>query len=197
MTWAADTLPKVVLDGIDRGESTVGRLLMYAVGALAVILAVLMLVLPDPGGEAKTVAPWMFGSLGLVLAYAWWLSRKRLRVARSGLGRTLVACPGDIVGVREQIVRAGTGSVQYISFPYDGQREFNPRPVADGNVVGVRMRPRSWFHLKLRGKWIARKLVVPSDQAPALASWLFAKLAQANPECAWGDGRVRDYTDRP
>jgi hypothetical protein len=193
MPWAAEKLPRVVLDGIDRGESRVGRLLMWTIGGFAVIMGGLMFVLPDPGGEALTVAPWMFGSFGAAFAYAWWLSRKRLRVHASSLGRALLATPQDIVAVREEIVRAGTGSVQRIGFAYDGEREFQPRPVPDGNVVGVRMRPRSWFHLKLRGKWLARKLVIPTEDAPQLASWLFAKVAAGNPECRWGQqGPVRN-----
>ncbi|MEM7151545.1 MAG: hypothetical protein AAF799_01840 [Myxococcota bacterium] len=193
MPWSAPTLPTVVLQGLDRGESRVGLIAFIVTVVFAAILAVLMVVLPDPKGEVPEVAPGMFGGLGALAAYFGWLSRKFMRVHRSGLGRVLLHHPDTIVSVRERIMTAGTSSVSSTDVAYDGEREFQPRRAPDGNVLGVKMRARSWFHLKLRGKWIARKLVVPSEHAPELASWLFARVAEHNKECSWGDRTVASY----
>ena len=193
MPWSAPTLPSIVLQGLDRGESRVGRICLFVTLVFAAIIAVLMLVIPDPEGEAVEVAPGMFGGLGALAAYFWWLSRKFLRVHRSGLGKILLHQPERIIAVRERIMTAGTSSVNSADFAYDGEREFQPRRAPDGNVLGVRMHARSWFFLKIQGKWIARKLVVPSPHAPELASWLFARLAEHNADCIWGEQPIASY----
>lgn len=192
MPWSANTLPKVVLLGLDRGETKLGRIMMIALGLFALLFGILLLVLPDPEGEAPEVAVWFFGVWAIMFAYSWWLSRKYLRVHRTRVARLLLERPHTIVAVREQTRRAATGGVETVDLPFDGERELQPRQTPGGNMVGIRLNAYSWFLLSVQGKWISRKIVVPTEHAPAVTRWLLEYLADGSPECRWGERTVAE-----
>jgi len=189
-------LPPVLLRGLDRGESGVGRLLLWVLAALFTVLAVIFVLAPDPWEEKVATLPWWLGSFGVMFVYAFWLSRKHRRVHRSALARIIADQPQRITGVREELRRpnpVGTG-IERMTVPFDGHTERSPRTAETARVLGVPFDTRSWICLTIEGKWIERKLVVRSREAPELLSFLFERLAVAHPACRWGEGgTVGDY----
>ncbi len=183
------TLPPVLLRGLDRGESAVGRILLWVLAVFFAVLALIFVLAPDPWEDKVATLPWWLGCFGVMFAYAWWLSRKHQRVHRSALARIIVDQPQRITRVREELRRpnpVGTG-IERVTVPFDGRTERRPRTAETARVLGVPFDTRSWICLTIEGKWIERKLVVRSRDAPELLSFLFDRLAVAHPACRWGD----------
>ena len=191
-TYGETKLPEVVLQGLDRGESRWGRILMWMTGGLFAFMAIMFFVTPEPIEEKLPTIPWVVGVFAVMFGLSFWNSRKHLRVATSRFARTLRDAPQTIVAVTEELVQPspGGGRVQRAAVPFDGEREFAPRKVREVRVLGFRFTVRSWVMVKVEGRLLREKLVVPCHEAPTLLSYLFALAAQHNPDCAWGKGTV-------
>ncbi len=187
----------VVLRALEGGEAKVGKLLLWLSIALFGSFAVIFFVTPEPWSEKLPYVPWLVGAFALFAGYSVWIIRKPYRVHRMPLAKILRERPEDVIGVHEIAIRpsaTGQGIVQ-TRVGFDGEREFAPRSKRVVRVLGLmKVVERSQVFIKVRGKFLSRKLVVTSDRAPELLSWLFATLAAANPECRWGETTIASHT---
>ena len=189
-------LPRRVLDAVVGGEPRVARVMLWFTLAFFAVMVLLFFVTPDPMEEKLPTVPWFLGAFGAMIAYWIWLIRKPRRAHRLPIARLLRDDPGAVVEVTEQVVRvvAGGGGVQRATVKFDGERELAPRKEQQARVLFWKMNVNSFISLKVRGKMIPKRLVVPTHKAPALLSWLFATLAKENPSCKWGDTTVGGLT---
>lgn len=190
--YAGKTLPQIVLIGLDRSESKLGKIMMWVSLPFVVIFLVAFVASTEPM-SSKLPALYLSGFFGLFTAFFFFMSRKRQRVHRSGFAKTLLARPEAIVSVTAEIRTPQPGGVKHVPVPMDGAVEFEPLPEQSTQVLFFKMYPRMWVHVKLEGRLLARKLVVPQHRGAELLSWLFATAAAANPQCGWGRGKIADH----
>lgn len=190
-------LPSIVLNALEGGEAKIGKLLLWLSIGLFAAFAVIFVVTPEPMSEKLPMVPWLVGAFAFFAGYSVWVMRKPYRVHRMPLAKILRDSPGSVLAVHEVAIRpsaAGQGVVQ-TRIAFDGEREFAPRSGRVVRVLGLfKVVERSQVYVKVRGKLLRRKLVVTSDRAPELLSWLFATLAAANPECRWGESTIAAHT---
>ncbi len=185
-------LPQVVLVGLDRTQSKIGTIFMWISLPFVVLFLGIFVVSGDAMSD-KVPLLYLAGMFALFTAAFFYMSRTRHRVHRSALGRTLLERPEEIEYVKAELRVPQPGGVRHVAVPMDGSTEFKPLPEQSVNVLFIKVAPRMWVSVKLRGKMLARKLVVPQHQGAELLSWLFATAASANPECGWGPGRISDH----
>ena len=190
--YGGKTLPQIVLVGLDRTESKIGTIMMWVSLPFALIFVVAFFVSTEPMAE-KIPALYLAGMFGLFTAFFFYLSRKRHRVHRSAFAQTLLHRPESIRAVSAELRVPQPVGVRHIAVPMNGQVEFEPLPEQSTQVLFIKVVPRMWVHVKLEGKLLARKLVVPQHQGAELLSWLFATVAAVNPDCAWGEGTVAQH----
>ena len=97
--------------------------------------------------------------------------------------------------VQAEVVVPRPGGVARAPLRLDGRSEFEPCEPTVLRLLGFSMHPRTWVSVKIRGKLVARKLVVPRHRGPELLSWLFATLASESPSCVWGEQRIARHTE--
>lgn len=187
MKWSARTLPKIVLVGLDRGESKIGRIMMWVVGVFFALMVVVFFLTPEPIEQKLPTVPWFLGAFGFFFGYFYWLSRKHLRAHRTFLARVLKDEPHRIEQVRVEVVVPRAGGVSRGWMELNGEREFVPMEVPKGMFA-----PRTWVHMKVRGKLVSQKLVVQGARSAELLSWLFAHLSEHHRECKWGEVTIAE-----
>lgn len=190
-SYTGKTLPQIVLVGLDRSESRIGKIMMWVSFPLVLVFLVAFALSTEPM-SAKLPALYLAGFFGLFTAFFFFMSRKRLRVSRSGFAKALLERPESIASVTAEIQTPQPGGVQHVPVALDGTSEFEPLPEQCTRVLFFKMYPRMWVHVKLEGKLLKRKLVVPQHHGAELLSWLFATAA-ANPQCGWGRGKIADH----
>ncbi len=190
--YAGKTLPQIVLVGLDRTESKLGKIMMWVSLPFVVVFVVAFFVSTEPM-SAKLPALYLAGFFGLFTGFFFFMSRKRARVHRSGFAKALLSRPETITSVTAEIRTPQPGGVKHVTVPLNGEVEFEPLPEQCTRVLFFKMYPRMWVHVKLEGKLFARKLVVPQHRGAELLSWLFATAAAANPQCGWGSGKIADH----
>ncbi|MEM6291300.1 MAG: hypothetical protein AAGA54_08540 [Myxococcota bacterium] len=189
--YGGNTLPDIVLVGLDRNESKIGTIFFWV--CVPFVIGPIIGYFTTGGTHAERVpALYIAAGFGVLAALFLFISRKRYRVHRSAFAKTLVSDPSKVVAVSAEIQVPKPGGVAHIAVPFDGESEFVPRPEQFSRVLFFKMYPRMWIHVKLEGKLIARKLVVPQHRGGELLSWLFATVAAANPQCAWGERKIAD-----
>ena len=190
--YAAKTLPQILLVGLDRSESRIGKIMMWVSLPFVPVFLAAFVVSAEPM-SAKLPALYLAGFFALFTGFFFFMSRKRLRVHRSAFAKALLSRPETIASVTAEIRTPQPGGVQHVAMPLNGEVEFEPLPEQCTRVLFFKMYPRMWVHVKLEGKLFARKLVVPQHRGAELLSWLFAAAAAANPQCRWGQGKIADY----
>jgi hypothetical protein len=185
------TLPEIVLVGLDRTESKIGTIMMWVSLPFVVIFVAAFFMSDEPMAE-KVPALYLAGMFGVFTAAFFFMSRKRHRVHRSSFAQTLLHRPETIRAVRAELRVPQPGGVRHVAVPMNGQVEFEPLPDQTTRVLFFSVVPRMWVHVKLEGKLLARKLVVPQHRGAELLSWLFATAAEANPSCGWGETKISD-----
>ncbi len=191
--YGGSTLPEIVLVGLDRNESKIGTIFFWVCLPFVVGPAIGYFVTEGTQAE-RLPALYIAGMFSLFAALFGFMSRKRYRVHRSAFAKTLQRDPSQVVSVSAEIQVPKPGGVAHIAVPFDGESEFVPRPEQFSRVLFFKMYPRMWVHVKLKGKLVARQLVVPQHRGGELLSWLFATVAAANPQCEWGDRTIADHT---
>lgn len=190
-------LPRIVLQSLEGGEAKLGKYMLWLILGLFAVMVLLFFVTPEPVEEKMPAVPWVLGVVAFFVGWSVWVMRKPYRVHRMMVAKVLRERPAEVVAVHEIAIRPaahGQGVVQ-TRVTFDGEREFSPREQRIVRVLGlVKIAQRSQIYVKIRGKLFARRLVVPSDRAPELLSWLFATLASANPECRWGETTIASHT---
>ncbi len=185
-------MPSVVLVGLDRSESKLGKIMMWVSLPFAIVFLAAFVISTEPMA-AKLPALYLSGGFGLFTAVFFFMSRKRRRVHRSGFAKALLDRPETLSGVTAELRTPQAGGVRHVPVPLNGAVEFEPLPEQSTRVLFFKMVPRMWVHVRLEGKLFARKLVVPQHRGAELLSWLFATAAAANPQCGWGNGKVADH----
>lgn len=190
-------LPRIVLKALEGGESKFGKLILILGTLLFLMFAVIFVMTPEPWSEKIPAGLGILGGYAVYVAYGIWILRKPYRVHRMALAKVLRDRPQDVVSVHEIAIRpSATGQgIVTTRMAFDGEREFAPRPQRSVRVLGmIKVIERSQIFVKVKGKWLRKKMVVPFDVAPELLSWLFATMAAANPECKWGDKTIGTFT---
>ncbi len=190
--YGGKTLPQIVLVGLDRMESKIGKIMMWVSVPFVVIFLTGFIVSSEPMPD-KIPALYVAGMFAFFTGAFFFMSRKRHRVHRSSFAQTLLEHPERVERVTAELRVPQPGGVRHVAVPMNGQVEFEPLPEQHSNMLFFKMYPRMWVHVKLKGKLIARKLVVPQHNGAELLSWLFATVASANPECGWGEGKISDH----
>lgn len=190
--YGGKTLPQVVLVGLDRMQSKIGTIFMWFSLPFVVLFLGIFAVSSDTMSE-KVPLLYLAGMFGVFTALFFFMSRTRHRVHRSALARALLERPEEVEHVKAELRVPQAGGVRHVAVPMDGSTEFKPLPEESVNVLFIKMAPRMWVSVKLRGKLFARKLVVPQHQGAELLSWLFATVASANVECGWGQAKISDH----
>ena len=192
--YGGKTLPQVVLLGLDRTESKIGTIMMWVSLPFVVVFVVAFFVSAEPMAE-KVLALYLAGMFAFFTAAFFFMSRKRHRVHRSAFAQALLRHPERVERVTAELRVPQPGGVRHVAVPMNGQLEFEPLPEQTTRVLFVKMYPRMWVNVKLKGKLVSRKLVVPQHRGAELLSWLFATVAAANPACGWGEAEISDYLD--
>jgi|GEM_PF-2045835 len=190
-------LPRIVLKALEGGEAKFGKLILGLGTLLFLMFAVIFVMTPEPWQDKLPAALGIVGGYAVYVAYAIWIMRKPYRVHRMPLAKVLRERPEDVLSVHEIAIRpSATGQgIVTTRMAFDGEREFAPRPQRTVRVLGmIKVIERSQIFVKVKGKWLRKKMVVPFDVAPELLSWLFATMAAANPDCKWGEKTVGTFT---
>ncbi len=190
--YAGEILPPIVLVGLDRTESKLGKIMMWVSLPFVVVFLAAFAMSTEPM-SAKLPALYLAGMFGVLSAIFFFMSRKRQRVHRSAFAKALLQRPETIASVTAELRTPQPGGVRHVEVPLDGAVEFEPLPEQSTRVLFFKMYPRMWVHVKLEGKLFTRKLVVPAHRGAELLSWLFATAAAANPQCGWGRGKIADH----